>query len=186
MRTTDTETRKRILETAGRLFQVQGYNATGINQIIAEAGIAKATLYQHFKSKEELCKTYLADRHLYWIENLNLFISKRIAGGEKPLEAAFNYIKHMNRKEDFRGCAFINLASETPSIRDHDVLRIIQDHKHDLKKILTLLLDGKESSKKEKLGEMIYTLYEGAIVASSLHKRNWPVEVSKELVEKIT
>ena len=53
------DTRKKIVDTAARLFYEQGYNSTGINQIIAEAGIAKASLYAHFSSKEDLLKEYL-------------------------------------------------------------------------------------------------------------------------------
>ena len=53
------DTRKRIIDTASRLFYQQGYTATGINQIIEEADISKASLYQHFKSKEDLLLEYL-------------------------------------------------------------------------------------------------------------------------------
>jgi len=51
--------RERIVETASRLFYTQGYNLTGINQVIAEADVAKASLYQHFTSKEDLLEEYL-------------------------------------------------------------------------------------------------------------------------------
>ena len=53
------DTRRKILETASRLFYLQGYNATGINQIIEESGVAKATLYEHYRSKEDLLLAYL-------------------------------------------------------------------------------------------------------------------------------
>ncbi|MEM6772989.1 MAG: helix-turn-helix domain-containing protein, partial [Bacteroidota bacterium] len=53
------KTHLHIIKTASRLFYDKGYNLTGINEIIAEAGIAKATLYSHFKSKEDLCLAYL-------------------------------------------------------------------------------------------------------------------------------
>ena len=49
------EVKNRIIETASSLFYKNGYNATGINEIISETGIAKATLYNHFKSKEDIC-----------------------------------------------------------------------------------------------------------------------------------
>ena len=53
------EVKNHIVETASNLFYANGYNLTGINQIISEAGIAKATLYNHFKSKEDICVSYL-------------------------------------------------------------------------------------------------------------------------------
>ena len=55
--------RQRILETAGRLFHENGYCGVGVNQIIEEAGTAKATFYQHFPSKEDLCVTWLDSMH---------------------------------------------------------------------------------------------------------------------------
>lgn len=53
------DTRDHIINTASELFYNQGYNLTGINEIIEKAEIAKATLYSHFKSKEELIQAYL-------------------------------------------------------------------------------------------------------------------------------
>ena len=54
--------RERIIATANELFYRQGYHQTGINQIIEESGVAKATFYSNFKSKEELCVEYLRER----------------------------------------------------------------------------------------------------------------------------
>jgi AcrR family transcriptional regulator len=68
--------RERIVETTFELFAKQGYNSTGINQIIADAGVAKASFYLHFKSKEDLCVEFLNVRHQYWFSELNTFLSK--------------------------------------------------------------------------------------------------------------
>ena len=54
-----------IVKTAGTLFYKNGYNSTGVNEIIESAGIAKATLYNHFKSKEDICIAYLQERHTF-------------------------------------------------------------------------------------------------------------------------
>lgn len=55
--------RERIIDTASRLFYFNGYNQTGVNQIIKEASVAKASLYQHFRSKEDIAVVYLQRRH---------------------------------------------------------------------------------------------------------------------------
>ena len=68
--------KQRIIETASDLFYQQGYNLTGINEVIKEAGVAKATLYHHFASKEELCLAYLEYRHLAFIKNLQEYLAK--------------------------------------------------------------------------------------------------------------
>ena len=59
----------RIVETASDLFYHNGYNQTGINQIIAEAGVAKASMYQHYRSKEDIAVAYLRKRHINWNSN---------------------------------------------------------------------------------------------------------------------
>ncbi len=58
--------RERIVQTALDLFYRQGYLATGINQVIAEAGVSKNTFYYYFPSKEDLCLAYLQERHKVW------------------------------------------------------------------------------------------------------------------------
>lgn len=77
--------RARIIETASILFHQQGYNSTGINQVISEAKVAKASFYQHFKSKDDLCIEFLNVRHNYWFTELSNFISKSKNTKEKIL-----------------------------------------------------------------------------------------------------
>ncbi|WP_394803531.1 TetR/AcrR family transcriptional regulator [Niabella hibiscisoli] len=68
--------RERIVDQASILFHQQGYNSTGINQIIQEANVAKASFYQHFKSKDDLCVEFLNRRHVYWFDELLNYISR--------------------------------------------------------------------------------------------------------------
>jgi AcrR family transcriptional regulator len=68
--------KERIVATTFDLFAKQGYNSTGINQIIADAGVAKASFYLHFKSKEDLCVEFLNVRHEYWFNELINFSSR--------------------------------------------------------------------------------------------------------------
>ena len=56
--------RERIVATASDLFYTQGYRATGINEVIKQSGVAKATFYSHFPSKDDLCLAYLEERSL--------------------------------------------------------------------------------------------------------------------------
>jgi AcrR family transcriptional regulator len=75
--------RERILNTASILFHKQGYNNTGINQIIADSGVSKASFYDHFKSKDDLCLEFLNQRYEYWSSQWNAFISKASNQKEK-------------------------------------------------------------------------------------------------------
>ncbi|HAD79392.1 MAG TPA: TetR family transcriptional regulator, partial [Flavobacteriaceae bacterium] len=69
--------RDRILDTASELFYRQGYNSTGINQIIDEAEIARASLYHHVKSKNDLLYAYLEKTNDAWFAQLHQFIKKQ-------------------------------------------------------------------------------------------------------------
>lgn len=105
--------RERILNTAERLFYQQGYQATGVNQIIEESGVAKATFYSHFPAKDELCLAYLEKVR----EDEEELVRSEIAKRKTPLSrfmAPIEVLEPWLKQTEFRGCAFLNLASEVP------------------------------------------------------------------------
>jgi AcrR family transcriptional regulator len=105
--------RAAIIETASRLFYQQGYSNTGINQIIAEAGIAKSSLYQHFRSKEELLLVYLAETGLHTMVALRN-AADQCDTPEDKLLAIFDYLEILAGQPDFYGCHFLNMVYELP------------------------------------------------------------------------
>jgi len=169
--------KERILETASGLFHQQGYNSTGINQIISEAAVAKASFYNHFKSKDDLCMAFLSARHEYWFSELNTFCSKS-TGTKQRLLAAFDFIIYMNEKENFRGCSFLNILSEI-SQDQASILSLIQAHKNDLRKFF------KNEDVSESVSDHIYLLFESSIIESQLFKSNELVYKSKEIVDSL-
>jgi len=120
--------RERILEVATDLFYNQGYRATGINEVIEKSGVAKATFYNHFPSKDDLCKAslqILSDRELNFIDS---FISAAKTP-ETRFMAVIETLKPWATDTKLRGCAFINIAAEIP------------DEKSPLRKVGTRLYD---------------------------------------------
>jgi AcrR family transcriptional regulator len=96
--------KERILETADRLFYLQGIRAIGVDTIAAEIGISKRTLYNHFPSKDALIKAYLDRR----------FVQAR-PSDKSPLEqilATFDSLERRFSAKDFRGCPFVNAVAE--------------------------------------------------------------------------
>ena len=94
----------RILETADRLFYLQGIRAIGVDTIAAEIGISKRTLYNHFPSKDALISAYLARR----------FVAPR-ASDKSPVEQILGTFDSLERRfsaKDFRGCPFVNAVAE--------------------------------------------------------------------------
>jgi AcrR family transcriptional regulator len=102
--------RERILATAARLFYAQGVRATGIDQIIAEACVAKATLYYHFPSKTDLVRAYLRRRHDAWLREFEARLGKSRRRG---LPALADALGRWFATGDFNGCAFINVTAES-------------------------------------------------------------------------
>ena len=109
------EAYQRILATARDLFYRNGYRATGINEIIEKSGVAKATFYAHFPSKESLALAYI--KSMNEMENRN-----RVTGIKKyrdPYQKLIGLLKYSipwSQERDYRGCAYLNMSSE---ITDH-------------------------------------------------------------------
>lgn len=169
--------RERILEKASVLFHTQGYNTTGINQIIEEAKVAKASFYQHFKSKEDLCVAFLNQRHDYWFQELEKFTLNETDPNRKIM-TSFDFLIFMNQKENFRGCSFLNLLSEVPS-DNIKVLSVIQSHKSDLRNYF------KELVSNELLAMHLYLLFESCIVESQLFQSSEFIEKSKKIIQTL-
>ncbi|RKR05266.1 TetR family transcriptional regulator [Flavobacterium sp. 90] len=169
--------KERILDTVSVLFHKQGYNATGINQIIEEAKVAKASFYQHFKSKEDLCAAFLNQRHDYWFEQLEKFVSDEKESKRRVI-ASFDFLIFMNQKENFRGCSFLNILSEIPS-DNVKILSVIQSHKSDLRNYFKIITEN------ELIADHVYLLFESCIIESQLFKSNNLIEQSKKIIQTL-
>lgn len=104
----------RILETAVRLFQTQGYGNTGINQIIQESKTAKASFYDYFPSKDDLGKAYI---EFYGKEQLKLLeLLKKRSDSPKDFVLAWTQIlRRQTRNSGFAGCPMANTAAQIAS-----------------------------------------------------------------------
>lgn len=180
-------TRQNIVETASHLFYQNGYNLTGINQIIREAGIAKATLYSHFKSKEDICLAYLEFKNSTFLKDVRAYVLKE-KSGKQQLLALFDFLKIFFKDKDFNGCWCINTVSEIP--KDNEKIRTeIQQQKNQFIALITYLMQSNfpnhSVTQNEFLAKQIYLLYESAVSESHLHQESWPIDAAKNLCEKI-
>lgn len=172
--------RDRIIEAASRLFYFNGYNQTGINQIISEANVAKASMYQHFRSKEDIAVAYLTQRHAMWMGKLNECVS-RSNNPEGKIVGCFDYLFEWLNEVDFRGCGWQNIIGDLPKdhqkIRDQAVL-----HKNRFREWIHSLLkeDAKYGTEEaERVGDEIAILIEGAIILSQIQHDEWPIAAGK-------
>ncbi|TJY35951.1 TetR/AcrR family transcriptional regulator [Pontimicrobium aquaticum] len=178
--------RERIIATASDLFYNQGYNQTGINQIISEAGVAKASMYQHFRSKEDIAVAYLTARHTMWMGKLKECVSIQNTPKGKVI-GCFDYLMEWLKEVNFRGCGWQNIITDLPD--SHEKVRNqAVHHKNDVRDwIHKLLKDENEYTdiEAEQLGDEVLILIEGAIILSQIQKDEWPIKVAKNACAKL-
>lgn len=175
----------KILDTASRLFYEQGYHTTGINQIIAEARVAKASFYHYFSSKEELCIAYLNKRHQDWFSWLRQEVERHNSSRERLL-SMFTFLEQWLPSCNFRGCAFLNIAAEFP-VPDNPIRLLVSKHKAELKEYVRQLVNNVGVSRHEDdlalRADMIYLLFEGAISESQVYYSTRFIQVAREAAD---
>lgn len=176
-----------MLDTASQLFYHQGYNATGINQILEESSVAKASLYTHYGSKDELGVAYLKAAREEWFSGLTGFTGKKSAAIDKLL-ACFDFLEQNLKQHHFRGCKFINMMAEITDASKAMQQQILE-HKTRLRKFIgKLAAEARPAAAKlppDVLADTVYLLFEGAIVESKICKDTWPVKVAKRTIRNL-
>lgn len=176
-----------IIETASSLFYDKGYNSTGINEIISESGIAKATLYNHFKSKDEICLAYLQFMNNSFMKNIGEFAFSQPKGKTQIL-AIFDFLDMFFQTNDFKGCWCVKTISEIPN-DNKIIITEIQNQKNALINLISKLISSNLNEIRTEelisLSRKIYLLYESAVSESYLHQTNWPIKETKDLCSKI-
>jgi AcrR family transcriptional regulator len=104
--------RDRLLAAAAHLFHEAGIQATGIDAIIREAGVAKATFYRHFPSKEDLVVAWLRDPSTRWLDRLRAQVEAGRPEPEDTIPLFFDAVGEWLETEDYRGCPYLNTAAE--------------------------------------------------------------------------
>jgi AcrR family transcriptional regulator len=151
--------RERLLEAANDLFYNEGTQTVGIDRIIERAGVAKASLYNTFGSKEELVKAYLQSRHARTTERLNAAVDRHTDPVERLL-AVFDAQGETFAQPDFRGCAFISASAEAPA--GGLVERAADEYRHDVRALLIRLAREAGARDPSTVAHQLHLLYDGA------------------------
>jgi AcrR family transcriptional regulator len=169
--------RERILDNAFALFYAKGIRAVGIDLIIAESGVAKATFYKHFPAKDDLVVAYLDKVDGVWTGQL-----KAAAGAAGPdpadqLVGLFDALRSACRRPGYRGCAFINAAAESqPGTAVHD--RTVA-HKAAVLDWVRGLAEEAGAQEPELLARSLTLLLDGGLASGSLDANPEAPEVAK-------
>ncbi|MEM7143860.1 MAG: TetR/AcrR family transcriptional regulator [Verrucomicrobiota bacterium] len=187
----DESPRERILQTAADLFYRNGYRATGTNEIIDKANVAKATFYAHFPTKDDLCLAYLKDRNAREAEEIMTFVNSK----RSPLTRFYAVMDSMEPwaiNTQYRGCQFINMVPEVP------------DHTHELRKeghrhydwarnlvhqLAQKLIDSDPKKYKhlnaDDLTESYMTHLAGAIALAGVYNKLGPIKSGMKAVRRL-
>lgn len=161
--------RDALLSTAEGLFARQGYRAVGIDTVLAAAGVAKMTLYKHFRSKEELIAAVLERRGNAIAGGLTERIAAAPADPEARLLAVFDWLEQAVRSPKFHGCLFIKAASEYPAAEDLP-RQAAEAFKQACRDQLEGLCRDLPVVDPEGLARQLQLLFEGALVVAFLQR----------------
>lgn len=164
--------RERILAAAAKRFAADGISATGIDAIVAEAGVAKMSLYNNFASKSALIEAYIAARH----EELLELYAVRVARATGPVDACLAmfdaYLDHADSApgSTFRGCGLLNAAAEFPA--GDPARAAVRDHKAEIEAMLRAhLAEILGATRAHEIAEHLTYILEGAMARAGLDGR---------------
>ena len=161
------EKRQHIIETAYRLFKRDGFHATGIDKIIAEAGVAKMTMYRHFPSKEGLIVEVLAWRAKRFKLQLEQLAEAATTPPQK-IAAIFDWHERWFDSPDFHGCLFQHALAEFGEPAKA-VFEVVARQKLGLQQCLRdILLQSLPAGRAEHVAMTLFMLIEGATMLAHM------------------
>ena len=184
-------TRERILETASELFASQGYRATGVNEIIQKSGVAKATFYSHFPTKDDLCLAYLQWMDTSALESIRAFVAKKRTPWARFL-AVIESLEPWLQRNDLRGCSFLNMVAEAPDPKNP--LRMVgKQHYEKLRAFIRELAEALIASDEQHYGELdpealsdeYMVIIGGSVALTEIYHDPWPIRQGIDMVARL-
>ena len=160
------EARERILDTSYELFSQRGIQAVGVDEVIENAEVAKATLYRHFPSKDDLVIAFLERREERWTRDLvEAGARSRGSTPEEQLLAIFDVFDEWFRREDFEACSFISVLLEMGP--DHPAGKASMRHLENIRSIVRRLAEEAGLRDVGSFAHSWHILMKGSIVAAA-------------------
>lgn len=152
-----------LLDTAYRLFYAHGYHAVGIDTILAEAGVAKMTLYNHFKSKDDLIVAALERRAEEISAIKQAAVTNSALSPQEKIEALFDSLEKWFHAPDFNGCAFLKAIAEYTN-DDSAINQMVKRIKGGSIELTESLCQEIGVNDPKTLANQIFLLMEGSII----------------------
>ena len=149
------------MDAAHALFYEQGIVASGVDTVVAAAGVSKPTLYAHFGSKSELVAAVLERRHARRVASLRAWVADSSDDPRERLLAVFDWLAEFYGRDGARGCAFLNAAAETPD-SGAPAREIIRRQKRWMRGYLAELAGDAGLADPQRVGSQLLLLIDGA------------------------
>ncbi|AVT36802.1 TetR/AcrR family transcriptional regulator [Plantactinospora sp. BB1] len=160
------EARQRLLDTATRIFYGEGIHSVGVDRIVTEAKVTRATFYRHFPSKEDLVLAYLNAADHAIRSQVETALAAGLPAPETLLAVAESIAQGI-RSTGFRGCAFLNAVAEYPD-PDHPVHQAVLAHRQWFLDTVNTLMAGIQKTDAEPAAQHFVMLRDGAMAAGCL------------------
>lgn len=177
------EARRRIIETADRLFYEEGIRGVGVDTIAAAAEVTKRTLYYHFASKEDLVAAYLEARDEVTLGALRTASSDAGARPGDRIVGVFEFIASWSASKGYRGCPFNNAIAEQGS--GAKTTTIARSHKTAVKSWFVRQASEGGAADPDTLGERLLVLLDGALNGAAVFRSPAAAVVAREMAEKL-
>jgi AcrR family transcriptional regulator len=155
----------RVFEVAADLFYRESIRAVGVDTIVKQAGVAKISLYRNFESKDDLIVAYLENRNTDYWRNVDTILATKRNDSRAQLRALISYVAGRTTTPGYRGCPFINYASEFPEA-SHPGHRVVDENKREMRRRLVNLTKTIGARRPTQLADALFLLIEGAYASS--------------------
>lgn len=163
--------RDELVDAAMKVFYRHGFHSTSVDRVLEESGVSRMTLYNHFKSKDELIVAALRRRDEIFRNRMMKFVEGRSSAPVDRILAVFDYHEHWFDEPQFCGCMFINASAEFDDPHG-PVRRIAAEHKLEILRYLREHCEAAGLRDAAQLAEQLNILLEGAIVTAHVIGRS--------------
>jgi AcrR family transcriptional regulator len=161
------QVRDRILETASALFYRRGVRAVGVDLVVEEAGVAKTSLYRHFKTKDDLIAAFLEREDEDFWRCWDSVAQRQPTDAKAELEGQLTWIGERVGRPNYRGCPQLNVAAEFPDPA-HPARAVATAHKNELRRRLKQIAERLHARRPDELASQLALLINGAFVSSQI------------------
>lgn len=176
--------RDELVQKALQTFYRNGFHATGMDMLAEESGISKTSIYNHFRTKEDLILATLRLRDEKFRNWLYRRMEELAANPAEQLIAMFDALEEWFGSPEFKGCLFIKASSEYQDL-SHPIHKQSADHKKMLERHILELTKSAALTDPEQLTRQLLLLKEGAIVTAHLGYSEHPAADAKQAATTI-